>query len=136
MIEDAAVIDLLTGHNTLLDSVLVGVIVQGAFDAPVVELKFNARPGSDFSSIRLIFRSIFEFEIAYEADRGFVDVWDFKFLKLKGGSFYITLDPDPSTLPAAGVMDVEASDTDHFFVRAGHIEAVVKKAGEGAIEAL
>jgi hypothetical protein len=131
MIEDAAVIDLLTGDNTLLDSLLVGVTIQGSFDAPSLELNFKARAGSEFSSITIIFKSILEFEILYDADRGFVDVWDFKFLKLKDGSFYIALDPDPETLPAAGVADVEASDTDHFFVRARHIEAEVTKAGEG-----
>ncbi len=134
MIEDAAVIDLLTGDNTLLDSLLVGATVQGSFDAPSVELSFKARAGSDFSSVTIIFKSILEFEILYDADRGFVDVWDLKFLKLKDGSFYITLDPDPETLPAAGVADVEASATDHFFVRARHIEAVVTKLGEGAPE--
>ena len=128
MIRDNAVIDLLTWNNSLLDTVLIGIeITRESLGRADVELKFQARPDSDFSEIDIKFTGVIEFEFSYERQYTFLDICDLKFLKLADGSFYIALDPDPSTLPAAGVTDVQVSETDHFFVRANHIEAVVTR---------
>jgi hypothetical protein len=128
MIRDASVLDLLKGKNSLLDSRLIGVLVGRDASGVNVELQFRARPDSDFSEIRMNFTGVIEYEIAYEEAEEYIDIWDLKFLKLVDGSFYITLDPDPSTLPAAGATVVQQSDTDNLFVRGRHIEAFVTQA--------
>jgi hypothetical protein len=134
MINDVSVINLLTGNNTLLDSKLIGVSVNhGEATNANVAFRFRARPGSDFSEIRIDFVDVIEYELAYEESERYLDIWDLKFLQLEDNSFYITLDPDPSTLGAAGIVNLRPSDTDHFFVRARHIEAFVTRVdlGEG-----
>jgi hypothetical protein len=123
-------VDLLKDNNTLLDSRLIGLVGRETSGAVNVELQFRARPDSDFTEIRIKFTAVIEYEISYEESEEYIDIWDLKFLKLDDGSFYITLDPDPSTLPAAGATVLEQSDTDNFFVRARHIEA--RKSGGGA----
>jgi hypothetical protein len=129
MIRDASVLDLLKGKNSLLDSRLIGVLVgRDASGAVNVELQFRARPDSDFFEVRMKFTEVIEYEIAYEEAEEYIDIWDLKFLKLDDGSFYITLDPDPSTLPTAGATVLQQSDTDNLFVRGRHIEAFVTQA--------
>lgn len=125
MIRDSAVLELLSGHNALLDALLTEVIVRGIERDANVNLRFSARSGSDFSEVVIKFTEVIEFEFEYDEAMVFLDVWDLKFLELKDGTFYIALDPDPATLPSAGVLDVGVSERDHFFVRARHIEAVV-----------
>ena len=132
MYKGPAVIDLLTGSNALLDARLLATsVTQTDSTKPTVELHFRVRHGSDFSEVRIIFTDVMAYEISYEEVENYLDVWDLKFLQLGDGSFYITLDPDPSTLPAAGVTNVRASDTDRFYVRARHIEAFVTKSDSG-----
>jgi hypothetical protein len=129
LIQDASVLDLLRGHNALLDSRLMGVLVgRDAAGAVNVELQFRGRPDSDFSEIRIHFTQVIEYELWYDEDECHLDIWDLKFLKLEDGTYYITLDPDPSTLPAAGATVQEQSDTDNFFIRAHHVEAFVMQA--------
>lgn len=134
MIRDDAVIDLLKWNNSLLDTLLIGIeIDRESLGRADVELKFEARPDSDFSKIDIKFTGVIEFEFSYERQDAFLNICDLKFLKLADGSFYVALDPDPATLPAAGITNVQASETDNFFVRAHHIEAIVtKKASKSA----
>jgi hypothetical protein len=128
MVRDAAVLELLTGNNTLLDTVLTGIsVTQDSLWREHVELQFKARPDSDFSEINLRFIDVVDFEFFLEKADAFLDVCELKFLKLNDDSFYLTVDPDPSTLLNAGAKELDASDTDHYFVRARHIEVVVKK---------
>jgi hypothetical protein len=130
MLNDTSVLDLLKKHNSLLDSRLIGIQVGREPSGAVnVELHFRARPDSDFTEIRIKFTSVIEYEVSYEESQEYVDIWDLKFLKLDDGSFYITLDPDPSTLPAAGATVLEQSDTDNLFVRARHMEAFLTHSG-------
>ncbi len=118
------VLDLLTDRNTLLDSKLVAFSVeQDANRNASIELYFEGRVGSDYSEIAIRFIEIIESEISHECRDGYIDIWDYKFIKLADDSFYISLDPDPCTLPSAGVAVVQPSDTDHFFVHARRIEA-------------
>jgi len=123
MFSDAAVLNLLTDVNTLLDSLLIGIVVQESRGDAIVELHFKARVSSKFSEVHIRFTDVLEFEFYYESDERFFDVEDLKFLELKDGTFYLSLDPDPSTLLEAGATELDASDTDHFFVHARHIEA-------------
>lgn len=119
-------LDLLTGRNALLDSKLIAFSVeQGANRNASIELNFEGRAGSDFSEIAIRFIEVIESEISYECTDGYIDIWDYKFIKLADDSFYISLDPDPYTLPSAGVAVVQPSDTDHFFVHARRIEATL-----------
>jgi len=129
MIRDTAVIDLLSGNDTLRDSLLTEVVVLESTGRANVELKFDARAGSQFSQVALKFTEVVEFKFHYDNDYTSFDVWDLKFLRLNDGTFYIALDPDPVTLPPACVTEIEATSTDYFFVRAHHIEAVVTKTG-------
>jgi hypothetical protein len=129
MICDADVIEMFSGKNALLDALLVAVIVmRNDLGDADVELRFKGRKDSDFTEISIQFTEVAEFEFSYEREDTFLDIWDLKFLILEDGSFYISLDPDPSTLLSAGAAKVEASDTDHFFIRARHIKAAVTKA--------
>lgn len=123
-IRDDEVVSLLEGVNTLRDSSLIAISIVGVFGRPDISMEFDAREGSDFSKVKLKFTEVVSFEFSCGEGEAFLDVWDLKFIKLRDGSFYITLDPDPSTLGAAGVTDLDASDTDGFFVRAKHVEAV------------
>jgi hypothetical protein len=129
MVRDDAVIHLLAGKNTLRDSVLVGVSISETLGTATVALQFEAREGSDFSEVTLRFKEVVNFAFRYDEESIFLNIWDLKFLKLQDGSFYITLDPDPATLPAAGVVDMDASETDNFFVTARNIEAEVTPIG-------
>ena len=128
MIRDAAVIELLSGDNTLLDAVLVEVNARCVESGSAIDLRFNGRRGSQFSDIILTFTEIIKFSVLYEMGDIPLDVWDLKFIRLKDGSYYITLDPDPSTLGAAGVKELDASDTDGFVVHASHVEVAVTDA--------
>lgn len=120
------VLDILTGRNTLLDSKLIAIsVAQDVNGNASVELNFRGRAGSDFSEVEVQFSEIIECEITYECTDGFIDIWDYKFIKLADDSFYISLDPDPSTLGAAGVLVIQPSETDHFFVHARHIVATL-----------
>jgi hypothetical protein len=130
MIFDTAAIELLSGENTLRDSLLIEVVVREATGRANVELRFAARAGSVFSQVTLRLTEVVEFDFHYDKDYTSFDVWDLKFLQLKDGTYYIALDPDPATLPPACVTEIDASDADNFFVRAHHVEAVVTKSGE------
>ena len=128
MISDNAVIELLTWNNSLRDTLLVGVhITRNTLGEADVVLNFNARPDSEFSEIEIRFTDVIELEFGYDQSDAFLNVCDLKFIKLKDDTFYLSLDPDPSTLPEAGVTDVQAAETDHFFVRAHSVQAWVTK---------
>lgn len=126
MFHDAGVLEILSGADTLLDSQLRSIVVEQSISGgAIVELGFNAREGSRFSFVKIKFTDVFSFEFSYEDGQSFLDVWELKFIRLSDESFYITLDPDPSTLASAGVSILQDSETDRFYVRARHIEAIV-----------
>lgn len=75
MISDTAVIDLLKDDNTLLDSRLVGEsVTQVREENPIVEIRFRARPGSEFSQITITFSDVIAYEISYDESEREVDV--------------------------------------------------------------
>ncbi|WP_269514510.1 hypothetical protein [Brevundimonas subvibrioides] len=119
------VIELLSTINTLRDSTLTEVLVTSENGLPIVQFSFQARTGSDFNKIKLLFLKVESFSIDYNSDDVFLNVSDLKFLHLKNGRYYISLDPDPGTLISAGVNDLEQSSTDRFFVLSGQIFAVL-----------
>ncbi|WBY06805.1 hypothetical protein PIB19_14960 [Sphingomonas sp. 7/4-4] len=125
MIANEEVISLLQGKDTLRDASLVRVEIASSLGVPAILLEFEARAGSTFSRVMIHFDGIIEFSMDFCEGNAFLDIWDLKLLKLDDGSFYLSLDPDAATLPAAGQIVVEPSDTDGFFVRARRIEARV-----------
>ena len=125
MICDMAVLKLLTGANTLLDAQLTGINVRQSGRGVDVDLSFKSRAGSDFPFFCLKFTEVQYFDFSYEEPQVFLEIWEFKFIKLADGCFYLTLDPDPSTLGSAGVEDLQDSETDRFCVRARHVEFVI-----------
>jgi hypothetical protein len=131
MMRDDAVIELLKKNNSLLDSELTAIaITRNEFGNVQVQLDFELPLKSEFSTVSLKFLDVIEFDFGWDNKFVFVNVGELKFLKLKDYSYYLALDPDPSTTPAAGVTDEHDSDTDNFFVRAQHVEAeATRKAG-------
>lgn len=126
MICDDDVIELLKGTNSLLDAYLLKVHIRDdANGTGSITLKFRPRFGSDFSEISLRFDEVMELEFRSNDGTTRGNVEDLKFLKSADRSYRISLDPDPSTLPAAGVGAVQACDSDNFVVRARHVEAAV-----------
>ena len=126
VMHDGEVIDLLGGNgpHSLLDSYLLDVSMRDdPSGSQTITLRFRARPSSKHSEVTLHFTDLVEF--GFRSDDGLLgDVGSIKFLKLPDGSFYISLDPAPSTTQEAGASG-QPSDSDNFVVRSKHISAAV-----------
>jgi len=115
--KDGAVIELLKGKNTLLDSVLVSFCVHEQAGEPVVSFLFKMRGSSDFIRIKITFFDVVEYSFYYSCKSIFYNVETLRFLVTQDNNFYLSLDPDES--------QIDPSDADQDFIKARSVLAEV-----------
>ena len=112
---DEELVDVLVGHNSILDAVMTHLSIYEEHDQLTVCMEFAMRPKSDFEKIRLKMLGVSEYGFYYKDDTVFYNVERFKFFVTREGGFYLSLDPiDDSD---------NVSDEDQDFVFGKHVVA-------------
>jgi hypothetical protein len=112
---DAELVDVLVGHNSILDAVMTYLSIYEEHDQLTVCMEFEMRPKSDFEKIRLKMLGVSEYSFYYKDDNVFYNVERIKFFVTREGKFYLSLDPvDDSD---------DVSDEDQDFVFGEHVVA-------------
>lgn len=94
ILADEKAFSFLKGSNSLLDSKLVSINIDGAGDGVRVSLIFNARSEADYKSVKLTFINVSEFGFYHSSNFYFYNVENLKFIHLEDGDFYLAMDPD------------------------------------------
>ena len=116
-LEGSAVVEALSGADSIRDATIRGVEIGDENDMAFVRIKFDARPASQYATIVLTFREVAEYGFYGSGVWGGQAVAQLKFSASAKGA-YIALDPydESSNQPA---------DEDNYFVQAGSVDAVM-----------
>ena len=118
-LEGAAVAEVLSGADSIVDATIRGVEIGDEADMTVVRIKLEGRHSSQFGTIVLTFREIVEYGF-YDSGVWGAHVVEHAKLLVAEDDVYISLDPfDASTK--------QPEDQDNFFVQAKAIEAVLTR---------
>jgi hypothetical protein len=114
----AAVLEALSGADTLRDAMIRGVEIGDEDDRTFVRLRFSGRSGSRYGAIELTMRDIVEYGFYDSGELGRHSVAMLKLFAMDDGGFYISVDPfDENT--------DDPAEQDNYFVQASSIEAVL-----------